>query len=75
MVRCHRAAIDFDTQFCNAVFNVGMPVVKKEKKRRKKTIAGGIVVGLLVLLLLRLFSLMCTSKIMTSVEDELPCYQ
>ena len=59
MVRCHRAAIDFDTQFCNAVFKVGIPVVKQEKKRRKKkTIAGAVVGGLLVLML-PLFSLMC----------------
>jgi len=59
MVRCHRAAIDFDTQFCNAVFKVGIPVVKQEKKRRKKkTIAGAVLLGL-VALMLPLFLLMC----------------
>ena len=67
MVRCHRAAIDFNTQFCNAVFKVGISLIKKEKKRRRKT-AGSIatslapgpaVLGLYcIVLLLPLFSLM-----------------
>ena len=45
MVRCHLAAIDFNTQFCNVVFKVGMTFIKKEKKRRRKT-AGSIATSL-----------------------------
>ena len=45
MVRCHRAAIDFNTQFCNAVFKVGISLIKKEKKHRRKT-AGSIATSL-----------------------------